>query len=108
MKDSSSSMTNAQLQASIEKLTAENIALDARVTGFKTGGIELVSEGVIEETLKQQIFYANGWKKMKRGCKEMLDTISEAADMNPKEFIKKLGLETDEDYGVNLDDILIK
>ena len=45
---------------------------------------------------------------MKRGCKEMLETITEAADMNMKDFIKNLGLETDEDYGVSLDNILIK
>lgn len=37
----------------------------------------------------------------------MMDIISEQADINLKEFIKKLGLETDEDYGVNIDQIQI-
>ena len=32
----------------------------------------------------------------------MMDAISESADMNLKDFIKGLGLETDEDYNVDL------
>ena len=39
---------------------------------------------------------------MKRGCTEMIDTITEAVEMNTKEYIKGLGLETDEDFGVDL------
>jgi hypothetical protein len=35
----------------------------------------------------------------------MMDQISESADMNMKEFIKSLGLETDEDYNVDLNQI---
>ena len=31
----------------------------------------------------------------------MMDAISESADMNMKDFIKNLGLEIDEDYGVD-------
>jgi len=32
----------------------------------------------------------------------MMEMISESADMNIKDFIKNLGLELDEDYGVDL------
>ena len=35
----------------------------------------------------------------------MMDCISESADMNLKDFIKDLGLETDEDYNVDLNSI---
>jgi len=57
----------------ISKLEIENTALDTRVHGFKTGGIELVSEDQIDEALKEQIYYAQNWKKIKRNCREMLD-----------------------------------
>jgi hypothetical protein len=57
-------------------------------------------------TAQEQIFYGNNWKKLKRGCKEMIDVISENADMNPKDFIKNLGLETDEDYNVDITKII--
>jgi hypothetical protein len=42
---------------------------------------------------------------LKRGCKEFIDMIAESVDLNPKEFIKKLEMETDEDNGVSLDSI---
>lgn len=35
----------------------------------------------------------------------MIDMIAESTNMNPKEFIKKLELETDEDNAVSLDSI---
>jgi hypothetical protein len=44
----------------------------------------------------------SNWKRLKRGCKEIIEAISESAEMNPKEFIKGLGLEVDEDFGVDL------
>ena len=91
----------------IEKLSAENEGLEKRVEGFQSGGIELVSEDQILETFKAQKFYLNAWKKVKRGCREMMDVISEQADINPKDFIKNLGLETDEDYGINPDKLMV-
>jgi len=91
----------------ISKLEIENVSLDERVHGFKNGGIELISEDQIEESCKEQVFYANSWKKIKRDCREMMDIISESADMNLKDFIKGLGLETDEDYGVDLNKMKI-
>lgn len=44
---------------------------------------------------------------MKRGCREILDVISESADLNPKEFMKQLGMETDEDYNTGPDKMVI-
>lgn len=40
------------------------------------------------------------WKKRKRGCTDVVDQISESAEMNRKDFIKKIGLETDEENKV--------
>ena len=44
---------------------------------------------------------------MKRGCKEIIEAISESAEMNPKEFIRGLGLEVDEDFGNLLRDLYL-
>lgn len=106
-KDATNTMTNEQLVVMISKLEIENSQLDTKVTAFKTGGIQLVSEDQIEESLQEQIYYAQNWKKIKRQCRDMMDTISESADLNLKDFIKSLGLETDEDYGVDLNNIKI-
>jgi predicted nuclease with TOPRIM domain len=99
--------TNDELKKMIDKLQAENEVLEKKVDAFKSGGVELISEEVLNETFKEQKFYAMHWKKVKRGCKEMLDIISEQADINPKDFVKNLGLETDEDYGVNPDKLMM-
>jgi len=40
------------------------------------------------------------WKKKRRGCSDVIDTISESVDMNRKEFSKKVGIETDEENKV--------
>ena len=100
-------MTNEQVLSHISKLEIENTDLDMKVSGFKSGGIEMISEEEIEESERELIFYANSWKKIKRDCREMMDIISESADMNLKDFIKGLGLETDEDYAVDLNKMKI-
>ena len=40
------------------------------------------------------------WKKKKRGCMDIVNTISESMEMNRKDFIKKVGLDTDEENKV--------
>mgnify|MGYP006110865445 CR=1 FL=1 len=57
----------------IEKLEKENIEIGAKVDGFKSGGIKLVSEDEINSMVKEQSYYHNGWRKFKKGCKEMVD-----------------------------------
>lgn len=47
-------------------------------------------------------FYTVNWKKIKRQCKDMADTISEGADMKFKEFVVAAELETDEEAGADL------
>jgi hypothetical protein len=46
--------------------------------------------------------YLLEWKKRKQGCLDIVDTISEGMDLNRKDFMAMVGMETDEDYGVML------
>lgn len=63
----------------------------------------MVSEEEIEKAKKDVAKYCTEWRKRKRGCMDIMDMISESMDMNRKEFIKKVGgIETDEDYKVNI------
>ena len=50
--------TNAELKAMIEKLMLENEVLEKKVDAFKTGGVELISEEELNNTFKEQKFYA--------------------------------------------------
>jgi hypothetical protein len=66
-----------------------------------------VSEADIELAKKAVVRYLNEWRKRKRGCMEIIDTICESADLNRKEFLKKLGgIELDEEAKVNINDYL--
>jgi hypothetical protein len=40
------------------------------------------------------------WKRRKRGCMDVVSSIAESMDLNRKDFIKKLGLDTDEEHKV--------
>lgn len=40
------------------------------------------------------------WKKRKRGCIDIINQISESMEMNKKDFMKKVGLDTDEENKV--------
>ena len=61
-----------------------------------------MTEEQLNKTADENTYYAKNWKKLKRGCNEMVDTITEAIEMNPKEFRRGCGIEVDEDYNVNL------
>ena len=43
-KETTNSLTNIQIRDMIAKIEKENTELEERVHGFKSGGIELVSE----------------------------------------------------------------
>ena len=57
-----------------------------------------------EQKLKK---YCLEWKKRKRGCMEVLDTIAENADINRRELMVKVGVETDEEMNVSINEISV-
>ena len=52
--------------------------------------------------MAEKKFYGLNWKKYKKGCKEIVDIISESSEQNPKTFMAKVGIETDEEYQADL------
>jgi Leucine zipper with capping helix domain len=66
----------------------------------------MISEAEIEGSKKAVLRYVAEWRKRKRACMDIIDTICESADFNRKDFIKKLGIDTDEDCKVNVNDYL--
>jgi hypothetical protein len=87
----------------IATLKSENQSLDKKVQGFKSGGVKLISDEEINATANERLFYAQQWRKHKKECKNIIDIISETSDLNTKQFIKKIGVETDEEFNVSLD-----
>ena len=84
----------AEEEASVEKKTAElNELGDPR---------ELPTE---EDKKVVEVSYYQArlaWKKRKKIVKNIVDTVSEAMNKKPKELIELIGLEDDEEAGVDL------
>ena len=75
------------------------------MTAFQTGGVELIGEEAIAEALAEHTYYVKNWQTVRRGCMEMVDVFSDSMDLKPKDFMKRLELESDEDHQVSLKDM---
>ncbi len=84
----------AEVEASVEKKTAELSELG--------DPNELPTE---EEKASVELSYYRArlaWKKRKKIVKNIVDTVSEAMNKKPKELMELIGLEDDEEAGVDL------
>lgn len=57
------------------------------VAKYEAGDVQMVSEADIEKAKKDVLRFGNEWRKRKRACMEIVDTICESADLNRKEFL---------------------
>ena len=71
--------------------------MESFIEPYKSGGRKLITEAEIKKADSHLLKLRQEWKKRKRGCMEVIDQISESVEMNRKDFIKKIGLETDEE-----------
>ena len=74
--------------------------LEGRIRPYQSGNRKVLSEGDVKKLEATLVKHNLEWKKRKRGCTEVVDTISESAEMNRREFMKKVGVETDEENRV--------
>ncbi|GJD10165.1 Homologous-pairing protein 2 [Galdieria sulphuraria] len=59
--------------------------------------------------LQQNLLYnVSNWKQRKRMAKDILDAISENANLKYKELCEQIGVETDETVGLDMENILSK
>ena len=64
----------------------------------------MVTEEEIQSVKQDYLKYQKHWRVRRRACLEIVDMISDSVDMRRKDFMAKLGLETDEEYALNLND----
>lgn len=95
----------------------QNAEVKKRIQVFETGEVRMISEEEVNLAKVDVTKFGNEWKKRKRACMEIVEAICESADLNKKDFMvnifydfnhnqKKLQLDIDEDYKVNVNDIL--
>ena len=66
--------------------------MDKRLQVYESGNFKMMSAEDLEKSKKELLKFGNEWKKRKRACMEIVDVISESADLNRKEFIVKIPL----------------
>ncbi|KAL2643225.1 hypothetical protein R1flu_010812 [Riccia fluitans] len=77
--------------------------LEAKLNTLKSGAT-LVKPDDREKIEMAYTLKTNLWRKRKRMFKDLWDMITEAMPNNLGEFREELGIETDEDAGVKIDD----
>ncbi|KAL2905057.1 Homologous-pairing protein 2-like protein [Bienertia sinuspersici] len=101
IKTLQSNLTLQDMRSKLERLTKEIEEMENKLTKLR-GGVTLVKP---EERKAIEDMYVNAisyWRKRKRMFKDVWDTITENLPRDLKEFKEELGLEYDEDAGMNL------
>ncbi|ONK75262.1 uncharacterized protein A4U43_C03F15040 [Asparagus officinalis] len=96
-----SNLTLEEIRSKEAKLHNEVSEMEAKLKKLRSGVILVKPEDkkVIEETYNEKL---SQWRKRKRMFRELWDAITENSPKDLKEFKDELGLEYDEDVGVNL------
>ena len=76
-------------------------AMQARIDQFKNSA-STISDADVKKLDKDEDFYYNCWRKRRRMCMDVIDTISESADKKVKTLCDEMGIETDKDAKVDL------
>ncbi|XP_009770595.1 homologous-pairing protein 2 homolog [Nicotiana tabacum] len=100
IKSLQSNLTLEEIHAKEAKLRKEVDEMEKKLIKLR-GGVTLVSpeerkaiEGLYSEALNQ-------WRRRKRMFRDVWDAITENSPKNPKEFKEELGIENDDDVGVD-------
>eukprot|EP01027_Heterolobosea_sp_BB2_P011679 GEZU01016995.1.p1 GENE.GEZU01016995.1~~GEZU01016995.1.p1 ORF type:complete len:148 (-),score=77.21 GEZU01016995.1:21-464(-) len=101
-KKLSASLSNEELDAANAKIRQEIEDMKAKLKRLKEDTVLVTPEekAVVQKELDK---FKNEWRKRKRMARTCIDMISEKTDQKPKVFMEEVGIETDEDVGVNID-----
>lgn len=104
LKEVTSTMTNVGYVEQIEKLTALNEESKTRLEAYQEGGAAQVTEEEVDQVKNDYVKFQKFWRTRRRAAHDIADMICDSVDMNRKEFFEKVGIETDEDYNVQIAD----
>jgi hypothetical protein len=100
LKESTAGATNICITEELNSVRKEIEALKLQLKPFKTSGAAMLTEKDLMKAEGDLKKWQLEWKKRKRGCMDCVNSISESMEMNRKDFLKKVGLETDEESKV--------
>lgn len=88
------------IHAQLLDLRSKVETLRTKIKPFKESGNKPLTEAELNKAEALLKKWGLEWKRRKRGCMDALNAIAESMDINPKEFAKKVQIETDEDLKV--------
>lgn len=89
-----------ELESTLQQLNEKLQVLSA--------GIQQVDPEERKKLQQNMLYNVSKWKERKRMAKDILDAISENANMRYKELCEQIGVETDEAVGLDMESILSK
>ncbi|XP_012512128.1 PREDICTED: homologous-pairing protein 2 homolog isoform X2 [Propithecus coquereli] len=101
--EAASALTTPEMQKEIEELKKECAVYTERLKNIKAATNHVTPEEK-EQVYRERQKYCKEWRKRKRMATELCDAILEGYPKSKKQFFEEVGIETDEDYNVNLPD----
>ncbi|NWR24525.1 HOP2 protein, partial [Emberiza fucata] len=101
LKDLNSSMTTPEIAREIEALRNDCASYTEKLERIKSATNHVTPEEK-EKVCREQQLYRREWRRRKRMATELLDAILEGYPKSKKQFFEEVGIETDEDHGVEL------
>ncbi|XP_005429678.1 homologous-pairing protein 2 homolog [Geospiza fortis] len=101
LKDLNSSMTTPEIAREIEVLRKDCASYTEKLERIKSATNHVTPEEK-DKVCREQQLYRREWRRRKRMATELLDAILEGYPKSKKQFFEEVGIETDEDHGVEL------
>ncbi|KAL7749591.1 hypothetical protein RI367_005147 [Sorochytrium milnesiophthora] len=101
LTDLTSSLPDDEAQKRLDHLEIENEELESRLHTLRNGG-KLIEEADRKRVDADLIKMKKLWASRRRTFKDIFSAITENLPQKPSEFMEELGIETDEQVGVDM------
>lgn len=101
--------TDAELPALLQQMESSREEKQARLQGLLAQGQQGADDAnpnALRDAIRQFNGMREGWFRRRGLCMDALDLLAEGMDRKRSELLEELGLETDEDAGVKLPNVL--
>ncbi|CAI7905909.1 unnamed protein product [Closterium sp. NIES-54] len=95
------SLTAEEIELQRQRMEEENAAMETKLEVLRDGGNH-ISSSQRQQAEEQYHRFMGLWRKRKRLFNTFFSTVTDGMTRNVKEFQEELGVETDEDIGVSI------
>ncbi|CAI5513478.1 unnamed protein product [Closterium sp. Naga37s-1] len=95
------SLTAEEIEQQRQRMEEENAAMETKLEALRNGGNN-ISSSQRQQAEEQYQRFMGLWRKRKRLFNTFFSTVTDGMSRSVKEFQEELGVETDEDIGVSI------